>query len=440
MSPLFNQKNEEPIEVADHRLQDVFLERIPDKVYQQMVDIFSSQYHFQNGLENGGRMRLANYFVGISRELSDIFIQFIEDTISGIHQNKYPPLSAPEGFKPQTENILKTELEGNFSFASFDMAVAESGLQNIEFQAVATYPISAAKLNQVLLDHLSLDNTFIFADSPSTSWADFINISKDIIADKEMEGVVITDRFIAQQKTNFEFYATQKELDTPIEIVDMDAIFEKEGSLFYSKTAKSEEPIKISRLYNRILLSEALFEDNYPQNEDLWKFRFDKKYASLKFINHPIKLYEVSKRLSPYISHPFNPECFELSEVAEDFKNGILKFEDYIWKHKWGAAGYGLVLLPTLSILDEISGDLEDYIAQKKVNFKIFKTDDGQEKIIELRFMTAMHENKMIIVPMARIGHASKSPEGVSKFKIHFGDNNKEGYGFSPVIIFDRKA
>jgi len=42
----------------------------------------------------------------------------------------------------------------------------------------------------------------------------------------------------------------------------------------------------------------------------------------------------------------------------------------------------------------------------------------------------------MITVPMARVGHITQSAEGVTKFKIHFGDNNKEGYGFSPVVIF----
>ncbi len=167
----------------------------------------------------------------------------------------------------------------------------------------------------------------------------------------------------------------------------------------------------------------------------MWKFRFDKKYEALKIVNHPVKLYEVSKRLSPYISHDFNLTCHELSDVAQYFRSGALKFEDYIWKHKWGGAGCRLILSPTLDLLEGLSDSLKDYIAQKKVGFKIFRTDDGQEKIVELRFMTAIHEGKMIIVPMARLGHVSQSPTGVSKFKIHFGDNNKEGYGFSPVMI-----
>lgn len=424
------QKTDQSIDLS----KDVFLARIPEEAYQQMVDTFSERYHFKNGLENGGRMRIANYFVGISRDVANVFVQFIEETIKGIVENKYPPFPTPEGFETHADNLIPTELNGYFSLASFDMAVIENGLQNIEFQAVPTYPVSAAKLNQILLNHLALSNAHIFADSSSTTWDDFIKIYENIIAANQTSGVVLTDRLLKQQKTSFEFYATQQELNTPIDIVDMEDIFEKEGSLFYSKKGKQ---LRINRLYNRILLSEALFEDNYPHNTEMWKFRFDKNYKSLKFINHPIKLYEISKRLSPYINHPFNPECFELSEVAQDFRNGTLQFDDYIWKHKWGAAGQRLILSPTLEILDSLSGDLNDYIAQKKVAFKVFKTDDGQEKIVELRFMTAIHNHKMNIVPMARIGHATQSATGATQFKIHFGENNKEGYGFSPVVIFD---
>lgn len=410
--------------------EGVFLERIPEHVYQEIVELFSDEYHFKNG----ERMRIANYFVGMDRDVSDSFVQFIEEVTEAVLDDKYPRLAMPEGFQPHSENMLKTELDGNFSFASFDMAVTEGDLQNIEFQAVATYPMSAAKLNQSLLESLPLDDAYIFADDPNTAWGDFIDQYQNIVAGGEAEGVVLTDRLINKQKTNFEFYATQKEIPLPIEIVDMEEIFEEDGNLYHSK---NQQPTKINRLYNRILLAEALFEDNYPHNDEVWKFRFDKKYDALKFINHPNKLYEVSKRLSPYVDHPFNPPSFELSEVAGDFRNGKLRFDEYIWKHKWGGAGHRLIMSPDASILDSLANDLGDYIAQKKVDFKIFKTDDGQEKIVELRFMTATHNDKTIVVPMARIGHVSQDEMGVTKYKIHFGDNNEEGYGFSPVVIFD---
>ncbi|MCI5141730.1 MAG: hypothetical protein D3909_08385, partial [Candidatus Electrothrix sp. ATG1] len=119
---------------------DVFLQRIPDTLYQHMVDTFTQRYHFDNGLENGGRMRIANYFVGISAELAQSFNQFIEmiewETVNG----HFPDFQPPNGFAPQEDNLLPTEQGGGFSMGSFDMAVTDKGLRNIESQAVATHP------------------------------------------------------------------------------------------------------------------------------------------------------------------------------------------------------------------------------------------------------------------------------------------------------------
>lgn len=413
--------------------RECFIERIPDEIHQEMIDVFAKQYNFQNG----DKMRIANYYVGISRSLSDSFVDFIREVSQNISKDDFPSLEVLDGFAPQMENLLPIEQEGGFSLGSFDMAVTEQGLQNIEFQAVATYPISAAKLNQLLLKSLFPNKTSAFANDIHTTWDDFIDLYRSLILDKQTSGIAIVDCNIEGQKTNFEFFATQKELNTTIAIVDTESIFEKDNELYYASSPSNQAPIKITRFYNRILLAEALFEEDYPKGMKPWKFRFDKKYNSLKFINHPIKQFEISKRLSPYIKHRFNPECHELAEVERHFRQGTLKYEDYIWKHKWGAAGHRLILSPTLKILDDLSGDIEYYIAQKKINFKTFVTDDGLEKIIELRFMTAQHKGKMIIVPMARIGHVEQNQDGVVTYKIHFGDNNKKGYGFSPVIIFD---
>jgi hypothetical protein len=409
----------------------ISLEKIPDDIYHGMVDMFTRDYHFNNG----ARMRLSNYFVKIERSLSSTLVKFIDDMTTGLSEGIFPSMLPPNGFKPDINNLTIEEAYNGFTFGSFDMAVTDNGLQNIEFQAVATYPISAAKLNQYLLEHHPIANASIFADSADTTWDDFIDIYQDIIAGGQTDGVVLTDRKIAEQKTNFEFFATKNELNIPLEIVDMDNIFESKNELMYKDGTGNNQ--KINRLYNRVLLVEALYEDNYPEDKGLWKFRFDHSYNNLTFVNHPIKQFEVSKRLSPYIKNSCNPPCFEMSEVAKFFEESTLNYEDYIWKHKWGAAGHGLILNPSANILSEIQSSLSDYIAQKKVDFTVFTTDDGQEKIVELRFMTASHNNRTVIVPMARIGQVEKDDKGVSTYKIHFSDNNKAGYGFAPVVIID---
>jgi len=219
-----------PPQKSTHQYQqdDVSLERIPDKIHQEIVDMFAADYHFKNG----EKMRINNYFVKISRSLSDIFVTFIQEVIKGLSNNQFPNMPTPHGFKPHAQNLTQTERDGGFSLGSFDMAVTNDGLQNIEFQSLATYPISAAKISHHLLDNMPLEDAYVFADSPTTNWKSFINLYDTIIGGNQQEGIVIIDRNIAAQKTNFEFFATQKELNIPIEIVDMKDLFEKTTSFF----------------------------------------------------------------------------------------------------------------------------------------------------------------------------------------------------------------
>ncbi|RWX46009.1 hypothetical protein H206_00079 [Candidatus Electrothrix aarhusensis] len=417
---------------------DVFLQRIPDAVYQEIVDTFSEQYHFCNGLENGGRMRIANYFVGISAGLVHSFNQFIATIEQEATDDRLPAFQVPNGFAPQKENLLPTEQGGGFSMGSFDMAVTDDGLRNIEPQAVATYPVSAALLNRMLLQHLpdveQADKAFLFADGPQKDWDDFQQVYQKMLGGEQGERVVLTDRKVQEQKTNFEFYATQKELGLSVDIVDVEDFFEQDRELYYTNSAG--QPVRVTRLYNRIILADALFLENYPEGSS-WQYCFDKRYEGLQLVNHPIKQFEVSKRLAPYIEHPLNPTSYELAEVASAFRQGILAYDDYVWKHKWGAAGHRLFLSPSEEVLDDLADVLDEYIAQKKVDYTTFITDDGQEKIVELRFMTARHNEQTITVPMARIGHVHRDQAGRKSYKIHFGDNNMAGYGFSPVLIFN---
>ncbi|WP_339134647.1 MAG: hypothetical protein WGN25_15925 [Candidatus Electrothrix sp. GW3-4] len=417
---------------------DVFLRRIPDAVYQEMVKTFSRQYHFRNGLENGGRMRLANYFVGISASLARSFNQFITAIEQEAAGGRLPALSPPHGFAPQEENLLPTERGSGFSFGSFDMAVTDEGLRNIESQAVATYPISSALLNRMLLQRLSgiekIDKAFLFADGPQQGWDDFLHLYQNMLGGEQGERVVLTDRKVQEQKTNFEFYATQQTLGLPVDIVDVEDFFEQERGLYYRNSAG--QPVRITRLYSRIILADALFLEGYPEGSS-WQYRFDKQYERLQLVNHPIKQFLISKRLAPSLDHPLNPISYELAEVASAFRQGILAYDEYVWKHKWGAAGHRLFLSPSKEVLDSLADVLDEYIAQKKVDYTTFITDDGQEKIVELRFMTARYKEQVITVPMARIGHVHRDQKGRKLYKIHFGDNNMTGYGFSPVLIFE---
>ena len=420
---------------SDHvksRKLNLFLEKIPEPVYREMAETFKSEY----GFKNGDQMFLADYFLGISKDLADVFMKFIQRVVKETSLKKFPFPVVPEGFSPASETLLPHELNNGFSFACFDAAITEDGIKIIEFQAFPTNSVPSARMSFFIREKLPLPGSFVFPNDPDADWNDFISLKRKIIAGDKKKGIILTDRNIESQKTYFNFRAIQRELDAAIDLVDASRIFERDGGLFY-KTDHGTKQAR--RLYNRVVPAEAALEDDYPRNSDAWNFRFDQAYEKMVFVNHPCKYFEISKGLLPHIKDPINPLCYELADAADQFRSGELPFSEFVFKDAWGFSGHRNTLLPNIGVLDQLTGKnmLGRYIAQQKIPFELFRTGDNLEKIVELRFMT-MHSGKnFLTTPMARIGHIHQTREGEIIYKIHFSDNNMPGYGYCPVVIFE---
>ncbi len=414
------------------RNSNIFLERIPEPVYNQLLDMLESDY----GFINGEKMHLAEYFLGISVNAAKSLLGFVRQAIKKAFLREFPAPAVPDGFSPISDMLLPHEQNNGFSFAYFDAAITVEGMEIIEINAFPTYSLLSVKMICYLLENLSLPDCRIFPDAPHADWNDFLTLAREIIAGDADQGIVISDRKLAGQKTGFSFYAIQHELNRGIDVVDAGQVFEQEGRLFYQA---DQQVRQVRRFYNRVVPTEAMVEDNYPLNPDTWKFRFDRAYKDMVFVNHPCKYFEISKGLLPYIKDPINPPCYELSDVADQFRYGKLPFSEFVWKDKWGYAGHYNVLLPDIRILDQLDREnmLERYIAQQKIQFEVFRTGDDLEKIVELRFMTVQSDKDILVTPMARIGHVQRTRKGETIYKIHFGDNNMPGYGFCPVLVFE---
>ena len=426
------------IDHVSNRREDMFLERIPEDLYEDLIRTLTVRYGFVNGPQNGGRMRLAEYFLGIAKSTAGEFFQFVQDTIYEAMAHRLPGAVLPDGFALPAASLLPLEEQGGFSFGCFDAALTEKGLQLIEAQGLPTYHLTAAFISSFLRRKLAALECSVFVNAPEVEWSDFLELKREIIAFGAPGGIVLADRELGAQKTGFDFNATQRELDIGLDIIDSRLIFERDGRLFYRVHETDSEAKQLHRLYSRVLALEAIEDDNYPNNPQRWRFRFDRAYKDFIFVNHPAKSFEVSKHILPYIRSPINPTCYELSDVARDFRAGNLGYSEFVWKHKWGVAGRGALLLPNAHLLDRLTRErsLDSYVAQGKVEFERFHTGDGQTKIVELRFMSVQSSDRLLVVPMARIGHVEMSAEGRSVYCIHFGDNNRPGYGFCPVLIF----
>ncbi|MEM6454769.1 MAG: hypothetical protein AAF772_06710, partial [Acidobacteriota bacterium] len=416
---------------VESRSGDLFLERIPEPIYADLVEELRRRYGFLNGPSDGGSMRIAEYFVGLRRTAADTFDRLVRAILHGAQAGRFPRLPLPEGFQPPDANLPPFDRARGIPFGYFDAAVTEDGLRIIEVQSNVTYAVTAAFIGRFLQTSLSSSDLRVFVHDPETSWQDFVDLNRAIIADGETEGIVIADRDLDQQKTRFELYATQRELDVGIDVVDTRWIREQAGGLWYPSEAGAPTSKKVRRLYHRTLAMEAMEEDGYPHRADRWGFRFDRAYADMIHVNHPGKNFEISKHIQPYLAHALNPPCFELSEIAAHLRRGEIGYGDFVWKHKLGVAGRGLFLQPDRDVLDTLdrNDQLHDYIAQSRVDFERFRTGDGSEKIVELRFMSVQSADRLCVVPMARIGHVQGHANGGVTTHIHFGENNAPGYG-----------
>lgn len=435
-------ENSRPARHADHvenERGDCFLERIPRDVYAELTGELARRYHFVNGPATGGRLRLADYFLGVHRSLADELLGFVRHVIQQARAGSLAAAPVPLGFAPPLANLVPLEQQGGFTFGYFDAAVTRQGLRIIEAQAFPTYHVTAAFCSHFLQTRLALPASSIFVNAPEAGWQRFIGLVRAVTAGDASDGIVLTDRDLAGQKTSFDFYATQREIGLGLDVVDARHIFEAESRLFYRRNENDRDARPLRRLYNRVLAVEAIEDDCYPRNTDRWRFRYDRAYADLTFVNHPVKSFEVSKHILPYVSHPINPECHELTDLAAAFRRREVGYGEFVFKHKRGAAGRGLFLLPSAEILEMLTrgGTLSEYIAQRKIEYERFRTGDGREKIVEFRLMTVQSAEDLLVVPMARIGHVETVEDGRSLHRIHFGENNMPGYGFCPTLILD---
>ncbi|NET35390.1 MAG: hypothetical protein F6K19_25760 [Cyanothece sp. SIO1E1] len=80
--------------------RDCFLERIPEGLYVELTNTLAQRYHFINGLRQGGRMRLAEYFLGVHRSMANELLRLLQKIIQGAQETRFPSTSLPDGFAP----------------------------------------------------------------------------------------------------------------------------------------------------------------------------------------------------------------------------------------------------------------------------------------------------------------------------------------------------
>jgi hypothetical protein len=205
--------------------------------------------------------------------------------------------------------------------------------------------------------------------------AGYLNLlKKTIIGDYQPEEVVLMDVNAHHQKTNVDFYVTQKYIGTPI--VALEELVQEGRKLYYNA---GDKKIQIKRIYNRLIFDEI---DGDP---DIFKKVVDiRQPLDVEWITHPNWFYRISKFTMPFLEGEYVPKTQFLSEVHEMPTD----LENYVLKPLFSFAGQGVIIDVTKDDIDAIK-DPENWILQQKVNYEpaVHSPEGGVKAEIRLLYL-----------------------------------------------------
>ena len=217
---------------------------------------------------------------------------------------------------------------------------------------------------------------------------------KQVICGTKGEHTVLLELYPHQQKTRIDFYCTQKYLGIPI--VCITELIQKERELFYIKNGA---PIKIDRIYNRIVMDELNRQPKAIQAMG----KILQSDLDISWVTHPHHFFRISKFLLPFLNHPLIPK----TQFVHVLKSIPKNLEDYILKPLFSFAGQGV-------IIDIQAGDIESltppeqWILQEKVKYaECIQTHSGPTKA-EIRLFYFWDISKQAYIATLNLARLSK--------------------------------
>lgn len=167
------------------------------------------------------------------------------------------------------------------------------------------------------------------------------------------ENVVLLEVDPWKQKTQIDFYVTQKYLGIPV--VNLTDIIRDGKNLFYEKEGNK---IPIYRIYNRVIFDELL------QRKDL-QLQFNlTEDVNVEWVAHPNWFFRISKYTMPFLKSKYVPETYFL----KDLKTIPTDLENWVLKPLFSFSGQGVLFDVTKEDVEKVD-DPANYILQRKVAY-----------------------------------------------------------------------
>lgn len=222
----------------------------------------------------------------------------------------------------------------------------------------------------------------------------YLTLLKEIILGVKNKHTILLEIFPEKQKTYIDFYYTQQLFDLPI--VCLSEVFIQDQSIYYLIDGV---PIKIERIYNRIVWEELKNADQKLQN----LFKEIQVIQGLEWVTHPHHFFRYSKFSIPFLEGPYIPKTQFLNQISTIPTD----LENYVLKPLFSFAGQGVLIDLDLASIQSIP-DPKNWILQEKVHYaEIIETPTGKAKT-EIRIFYFWDENKQTYIATLNLARISK--------------------------------
>lgn len=279
---------------------------------------------------------------------------------------------------PPQYHVPNDTLQPHFFTIDFGICQNEKGEPEPQLIELQSFP-SLYGFQRTLKNTLSEVYPFLEELKPYTSTESYFQQFRElIVGDEHPEHTILLEIHPHQQKTNVDFYLTEK--ITGIKTVCLSEVKKKGRQLFYEHDGRL---IQIKRIYNRVIFDELDHIEGFSSEFDF------REEADVTWVTHPNWYFKVSKFLLPKLHHAYVPKSYFLHEfpAAENPENFVLK-------PLFSFAGAGVNLNPTEQIIEAIP-DKENFIMQRKVSYApLFKDINGDFSKAEIRLLYIWPEHQ----------------------------------------------
>lgn len=280
---------------------------------------------------------------------------------------------------PEDCNVPNDTVQPHFFTIDFGICKNETGEIVPQLIELQSFPTLYAFQNE-LKDSLVETYPFLQELKSERTDEDYYAELKDLIVGEENpENVVLLEIYPDEQKTNIDFYLTEKKLG--IKTVCLTKVKKEGKKLFYENEGKHTQ---IKRIYNRVIFDEI---NKIPDLQVDFDFRDD---LEVKWITHPNWFFKISKYILPKLHHQYVPKSYFLNDFPVEEK-----LADFVLKPLFSFAGSGVNLHPTAADVEKIE-DRENYILQRKVTYApLFEDPNGEFSKAEIRLLYIWKEDEV---------------------------------------------